>query len=306
MKAVFTPRVLMFLGLAFLPSWTVAAVFFATGSHWDGAGGRVVAMTYGMVPAAAALIVRGLIFRDLSAEDLGLSLRLNRWLVIGWLVPVLLLAVALLVSAALPHARTALLPTDFWDYYRGRVAAADLARLNADAAAQLASGGHPALRVFLSGLVGGIFPASIIALGQELGWRGFLHHELRALGARRTWFIAATWALWYAPLGLLGFTYPDHPVAGTALLAASCFPLSVILGALRDRSGSVFPGALAMGTLSAIGPLAAILTRSTPSYLTGIYGTAGVLAATVLATAVCFTPRPAPALKTDSSLPEAA
>lgn len=282
---VLTPRVLMFLGLACVPSWIVAGVFAASGAHWDSMGGRAVAMTYGMAPAAAALLVRGLIYRDLSAADFGLSLRLNRWLLLGWLLPVLLVGTALAVSAGLPGARLALTPTDFWDYYRARVPASELSRLNADAAAQLATGSHPALRVLLSGLVGGIFPASILALGQELGWRGFLHHELRGLGLRRPFIVAALWALWYAPLGFVGFTFPDAAVVGALLLGALCVPLSVLLGALREKSGSVFPGAIAMGTLSAVGPLAAILTRATPTYLTGIYGVAGFLAASVLAAA---------------------
>jgi membrane protease YdiL (CAAX protease family) len=59
----------------------------------------------------------------------------------------------------------------------------------------------------------------VFALGEELGWRGFLLPRLMMLGKLRAYLILGlAWGLWHAPLILVGFNYPGHPIAGIAMM----------------------------------------------------------------------------------------
>jgi uncharacterized protein len=84
-----------------------------------------------------------------------------------------------------------------------------------------------------------------IALGEEVGWRGYLLPRLLPLG--QWWALVlsgALWGLWHAPLILLGLNYPQQPVLGVGLMAVVGVITGVLLGWLRLASGSVWPAVL--------------------------------------------------------------
>ncbi|MFB8274763.1 CPBP family intramembrane glutamic endopeptidase [Nocardia colli] len=85
------------------------------------------------------------------------------------------------------------------------------------------------------------------ALGEELGWRGWLLPQLNnRLGI--TGGIVATgviWALWHAPLTLLGYNYPNLGAWAAVAFIGFCVPFGAILGWLRMYTGSVWPCAVA-------------------------------------------------------------
>jgi membrane protease YdiL (CAAX protease family) len=96
----------------------------------------------------------------------------------------------------------------------------------------------------------GIIPKTARALGEEIGWRGFLVPEL----AKVTSFTGVglisglMWAAWHFPSILFG-TYNEGTPAWYAL---SCFTVMVVSSAfiaawLRLRSGSVWPAAVYHG-----------------------------------------------------------
>lgn len=113
-----------------------------------------------------------------------------------------------------------------------------------------------------------LLPACVLnalpALGEELGWRGFLHDELRALPALQADALTGVLGgLWHAPLILLGYNYPAAPVLGAfVLMPIMCVPLALWIGWLRRRSGSVFIAALAHGATNAAGTLALAFYRA--------------------------------------------
>jgi uncharacterized protein len=85
---------------------------------------------------------------------------------------------------------------------------------------------------------------NIGALGEELGWRGFLFPELnRVLGFHRAaLFSGAIWAVWHWPLLLCGGYNAGTPM----LYALPCLTVMTIStgitsGWLRMRSGSIWP-----------------------------------------------------------------
>lgn len=94
-----------------------------------------------------------------------------------------------------------------------------------------------------------VLPVALLALltaaGEEFGWRGFLWSEVRA--RRGLWFTALAvgliWAAWHLPLlaayGLQGDLPWRNVIATTVDLVAA----SLVLGVVRERSGSAWPAA---------------------------------------------------------------
>ena len=115
----------------------------------------------------------------------------------------------------------------------------DLRRLAPAAPEAVASLGPVALMVLGLGLVG--------AVGEEIGWRGFLLPRLVAAGVRRPQAVtAAVWALWHLPLIALGGFYDTRtPWLMAAVYALGIMAMSFFIGGLRMRSDSVWVAAVA-------------------------------------------------------------
>jgi uncharacterized protein len=95
----------------------------------------------------------------------------------------------------------------------------------------------------------------LFALGEELGWRGFLLPRLIEAGWgqwRALVLTGAIWGLWHAPVILLGHNYPDHPKLGVLLMTVFCILLGIIFGWLQLASRSVWTPTLAHATLNAV------------------------------------------------------
>lgn len=113
-----------------------------------------------------------------------------------------------------------------------------------------------ALNLALSITVGAMFVALIGGVGEEIGWRGFLQPTLeRRFGrVRGTLVVGVIWAYWHVPANLAGYNDERHPLLGTLVV----FPLIVVsmsfgFAWLRERSGSVWPPALAHGANNTLG-----------------------------------------------------
>lgn len=96
--------------------------------------------------------------------------------------------------------------------------------------------------------------AGLLAVGEEIGWRGYLQPRLcrrlgTGLGLTATGLL---WAFWHLPLLLLGYVFPAAPVLGGLLL----FPLvgvglSFFLGWLREATDGIWGAVLAHGCYNA-------------------------------------------------------
>lgn len=108
----------------------------------------------------------------------------------------------------------------------------------------------PALTIFLFSLLAGTFGlarSTASALGEEIGWRGFLVPELfKITSFTKTALISGIiWATWHYPLLL----FADYNSGTPAWYALSCFTILVIgisfpLAWLRLKSGSLWTGAI--------------------------------------------------------------
>ncbi|WP_424466908.1 lysostaphin resistance A-like protein [Pseudoclavibacter helvolus] len=99
----------------------------------------------------------------------------------------------------------------------------------------------------------GAFLNLIPALGEELGWRGWLLPKLLRLGTVPALLISGViWGLWHAPLILLGYNYVDAPGwLGLTMMTGMCILVGAVFAWLRIRSESVWPAALAHGAFNA-------------------------------------------------------
>lgn len=127
----------------------------------------------------------------------------------------------------------------------------------------------------------------IPAAGEEIGWRGWLLTALRPLGTWPALFITgALWGLWHAPVILLGYNFGRPDIGGLALMVGGCIAWGILLGWLRLRSASVWPAALAHGSLNAVGGLVFLLIAAGETVDMGIVGPLGVVAWGVLAVVI--------------------
>lgn len=111
------------------------------------------------------------------------------------------------------------------------------------------------LNLLLSLTVSSVLTGVLFAVGEEIGWRAVLQPELsRRFGPLKgTLLVAALWAYWHLPVNLAGYNDPAHPVANALLL----FPLGILgvsfmLAWITQRSGSVWPAAVAHGAGNAL------------------------------------------------------
>jgi membrane protease YdiL (CAAX protease family) len=129
------------------------------------------------------------------------------------------------------------------------------------------------------------------ALGEELGWRGFLFPRLHErFGFHRACLISgAIWAVWHYP----GLLWADYNAGTNAVFAIACFTVSItasayIMGYLRMRSGSIWPCVLLHATHNTFvqgifDPLTATAGRA--KYITTEFG-AGLAVTEVIAAVI--------------------
>ena len=101
------------------------------------------------------------------------------------------------------------------------------------------------------------FLNTVLALGEEIGWRGFL---FPALAERFSpWvthlLMGVIWGLWHAPFTAMGHNYgtayPGFPWLGMGAMVFFCFGAGVLLSYITAQSGSIWPAALGHGAINA-------------------------------------------------------
>jgi uncharacterized protein len=208
-------QILVFL----LVTFGLSAIFYylvaASGSVQANRGTYVLGLMW--CPAAAAILTVELF--HVSWKELGWHLPANRYLVIAYFLPVL--------YTLIPY---------------GLVWALGLGEIQANA--------FPAWWYIPLMLTVGIAQSMLSALGEEIGWRGFLVPRLGLL--TRSFTLTALisgviWFLWHLPIIL---TADYRGAAGVPLwFSLLCFGLLVIgisfpFAWLRLKSGSLWPAAL--------------------------------------------------------------
>lgn len=224
----------------------------------------------------ATLVVQGPILKQQILEPLGLRLRPSRYWLVGWLSPLVVLAVGLAVSAAMGHE----LILDAASYVARKRASLQPDMLASfDEMLEQSPPGSP-LYFIGPGLLAGITMNLLLGLATEIGWRGFLFREIQGGFWRRSLLIGIAEATYFAPILALGFFF-DEPAEGLLAMSFFCIAVSPFLVYLRARSRSVLPVAVFRGTVLALTAVAADLTTA-PAAIRPFFGAAGTAGILVL------------------------
>ncbi len=238
-------RAAAYYACLFLLTHALAAAYLASGGSWRRPDSLLVANLIMLVPGVVAVVLLRWVFRKPVRETLGLWFVLNRWSVLAGVLPLLVCGATLLLGLALPG-------SSFSPELGGL---AERFALRPEQVSQLVPRlGHLPLiwTVIAQGIVLGPTICTLTGLGEELGWRGLLFHELAPLGFwRRSWLIGLLWGGWHVPLVFEGYGYPNHPLLGALLLVTFTLLAAPLYVFLRARSGSVLTAGICHGSFGA-------------------------------------------------------
>lgn len=133
-----------------------------------------------------------------------------------------------------------------------------------------------------------VLPVHIFALGEEIGWRGYLLPILLKLTSQRKAVLlhGLLWGLAHSPLIYFGFNYGmDYwgaPWSGILMMTLVCIVLGTWLAYVTNRSESIIPAVILHGASNVIGEMAAFVSFMKISPLlgpnpTGLIGMSGLL-----------------------------
>jgi membrane protease YdiL (CAAX protease family) len=276
-------KALFFLTLTFAASWLLAGGYYALGGRLNQPLAVLVLLVYMFMPMTAAIIVQKVIYKQPLRGPLAISFRPNRWFLVAWLVPAIAALATIGVSILLPGVEYSADMAGFIERFASSLTPEQLAEMKAQMAAFPI---HPLWIGVAEGLIAGITINAVAAFGEELGWRGLLQRELGNLGFwKSSALIGLIWGVWHAPIIIQGYNYPQHPVAGVAMMTVFTLLLSPIFGYVRLKSKSVIAAAIAHGTLNGTAGVPLMVLLGGSDLTVGITGLAGfvVLAAINLA-----------------------
>jgi membrane protease YdiL (CAAX protease family) len=130
---------------------------------------------------------------------------------------------------------------------------------------------------------------ALVALGEEVGWRGFLQGHLVAhMGTTNAIVLLGfLWSMWHLPGQLAGYNFPEYPEFGALVLSPlELIAVSFFLGWLTIRAGSFWPAAVAHGAGNSIQEgVTANLTMTVPRICEDLV----TLTLTIVVGLVCWT-----------------
>ncbi|MFY0217292.1 type II CAAX prenyl endopeptidase Rce1 family protein [Bacillus cereus] len=145
--------------------------------------------------------------------------------------------------------------------------------------------------VVLSGIFGSLL-GLIPALGEEMGWRGYMLTRLVDAEFSRPILISGLiWATWHVPIVIAGLYVAGPSVVLSVLGIYLCIvPFGYIIAYLRLITGSIWPSVIIHATWNAIiqGPF----TRASTGYQTEIWiGESGLITASIILITAIITSR---------------
>lgn len=255
-----TKKIVVFSLCAVLPMMCLGVLVHLIGNNLVTMALSSLAM---MLPLLAVVVTQ-LIYKEPILKNLGISFKLNRWWFVGaLLMPVLAMAI-LGVSLLMPGA--------YWNVESETI------RMALD---QMPAGTGPWGMIAIT-LVSGIFAGATInalfALGEEIGWRGFLVKEFEGKSFMAMCLVSgAIWGFWHFPLILNGHNYPQHPVIGVFMMVIMCMALTPMFLYFRQKSGSVVVPAIMHGTINAVVGISNLFVAPANDLLIGGPGLAGIV-----------------------------
>ena len=261
-----TYGILWYLALAFGLAWLLWEIPFRLGVSPDSTYLQFLILPGAFAPAIATVVVRKWITKE-GFTDAGLRIHGEQWpyYLVAWLLPLLVVAAILGLSV---------LFTVGTPNFDAAAAVQNLLPEGQQLPENMPPVGWPL--VLGQSLIMAMLAIPVL-WGEEFGWRGYL--QIRLLGDRPVLAAIITgiiWGVWHYPLNLRGYNFPDHPIAGLVVFPVSAVMLSIILGWLRYRSGSIWAASLGHAATNAVGAsLTTLLFVGSPALYTGYVGVLG-------------------------------
>ena len=273
-------KAVRFILLTFLLTWGLVAVYILLSRSSPVLPYTVLAMIVMLIPALSAIILTKVKDKG-SLKALGLSFKLNRYFLLAWFYPVILVLITIGINALIPGVSLDPSLEGIVERTAGQLSegAQQLAKNQLERAPL-----HPFWLGIISGLLAGATINALFAFGEEFGWRGYLLEVLRPLGFwKASMLIGLIWGIWHAPfIYLFGHNYPVHRLAGIFMMVIFCLFLSFIHTFIRLRSGSVVAAAILHGTLNGLAGLPLLVLAGGNDLTNGITGLAGMIALAIL------------------------
>jgi uncharacterized protein len=265
-------KALQYIILTCAVSWAAAGVAIWLGLRTaQGMLYTVFAAAYMLLPAICAIILQA-VHKEKPFSNLNLSFKLNKWFLAAGIVPFFYSFAALGITLLIPD-------VSFSVTYEGLLSRVPPEQ--AELVRQQLSRFPPIIFLLIqlvSALAAGFTINALFALGEELGWRGYL---LKALQNKKfmivSLIIGTVWGLWHFPLILIGHNYPQHPVAGVGMMVIFCILLTPMMIYVVIKSKSVITAAIFHGANNAICGVTVLYTVGGNDLTNGITGVAGFI-----------------------------
>jgi len=263
---------IQFIVLTCLVSWTIAGVAIGLGLYEaKGLSYTVFSATYMLLPAICVIILQKL-HKEKLFRNLNISFKFNRWFLVAGVIPILYAFITLGIDILFPN-------VSFSSNYEGLLSS--LPAEQATLVGEELSKFPPVVFLLINlvqAIIAGFTINAFFALGEELGWRGYI---LKALEGKKflsvsliTGFI---WGLWHFPLILIGHNYPQHPIAGVGMMTIWCILLSPVITYIVIKSKSVITAAIYHGTLNAIAGIGVLYLVGGNDLTNGVTGVSGFI-----------------------------
>jgi len=274
-ESINTRKVAVFLLITFILAIVIGSIPPLLKLKWQGSTATIIGIIYMLFPALTAVFVQKVLCHEPVIKPLRVSFKLNRWFLLAWILPVILGLATIPVETLFPGVIYTPDMSGMLERYQDMMTAEQLAEMERSIQ-QLPV--HPLFLTIVQGMIAGITVNALAAFGEELGWRGFLLQEFKALGfLRSSLYIGIIWGVWHAPLILQGHNYPEHTVAGVFLMILFCLLLTPLLNYVTLKAQSVIAAAVMHGTLNGTAGMAIMMIKGGSDLTMGLTGAAGLI-----------------------------
>ena len=236
-------------------------------------------LLYAGTPGFLAIFIHRVKNRQ-PVSDLGFQFVVNRWWGVCLVLMPMLAVVTTCVGALWPGVSFDASGYGFLDRLGPILDPDEHMRLNVLVALMPVS---PLVTTCFEGLVVGSTLYAFLALGEELGWRGYVHHYMWNRGFWAQACVSGLiWAMWSLPLA--GFMVSADRIRPETIVAVGLLRvvLAPVFTYLRIKTGSVMAVAIMHGQLYGLVRMPLILLDGGGLHLIGVEGVCGIFASTIL------------------------
>lgn len=242
-------KIILFYIISCAFSWAIAYwLYLQGGLTADPAlvGPALLAMMFG--PAVGAITMTILFDRQRFFTSLGFlpfkPLRTFGWVVVGWVIPLVLIALATITTLLI----TGTGPADAATILHNQASAALVER---GLEFPLTRDQFFLITLLVNLPIGILINTILITLNEELGWRGWLQPRLTGLGFwPMSILIGTLWGIWHAPIIYMGYNYPGMGWTGVGLMTIWTVLLTPYFSLVRERGGNVWAAGAMHGSLN--------------------------------------------------------